>query len=292
MATPYLQMRLVHGRFTAPYTELFALAWQNALTLKVVGVMVCVGWLLLFLWQELFELIGIGFFKALFGRDPFAYLVTGLFAGLGVLVARPQHRAMQVARQVLFAIFTGLLPLAAFIAVIFRASLPFTGLAPLERAASTASTLGALVAALVLLLNAVVQTGRAPPYPRPLRWLIDAAIVALPLFAAIALHAVLVRIGEAGAGWAARGSATHFQPSKAELEAVQRGRIRALPPVFDDLVSATRRRPARGSSPWTPPLSALTHRRGTLIRPPERKGAGPPAPSDPSIRTVRRLKSR
>lgn len=198
VAAPYLQVRLAHGRFTAPYTELFAYAWQNALTLKVVGVMVCVGWLLLFLWQELFHLIGIGFFKALFGQDPFAYLVTGLFAGLGVLVARTQHRAMQVARQVLFAIFTGFLPLAAFIAAIFLASLPFTGLAPLERAASTASTLGALVAALVLLLNAVVQTGRAPPYPRPLRWLVDAAIVALPLFAAIALRAVLVRIGEHG----------------------------------------------------------------------------------------------
>jgi hypothetical protein len=198
IALPYLQVRLVEGRFLTPYAALFALAWQNALSLGVVGVVVGVGWGLLVLWQELFQLIGIGFFKTLFRQDPFIYLVTGLLAGLGVLVARTQLRAMQVARQVLFAIFTGFLPLAAFIAVLFLLSLPFTGLAPLQRAASTAFTLSSLVAALVLLLNAVVQTGRASPYPRPLRWLVDAAMLALPLFAGIALHAVLVRIGEHG----------------------------------------------------------------------------------------------
>lgn len=198
IALPYLQVRLALGHFAAPYDDLFALAWQNALTLKVVCVMTGVGWLLLTLWQQLFQLIGIDFFRELFQQDPFVYLASGLFAGLGVLVARTQHRAMQVARNVLFAIFTGFLPLAAFIATIFLLTLPFTGLAPLRAAASTAATLSILVAALVLLLNAVVQNGRPSPYPRPLRWLVDAAMLALPVFAAIALHAVIVRILEHG----------------------------------------------------------------------------------------------
>ena len=198
VALPYLQVRLARGRFTAPYPQLFAKAWQNALTLKVVGVVVAVGWLLLVLWEELFKLIGIVFFSELFSWDPFQYMVTGLLAGLGILVARTQHRAMQVARQVLFAIFTGFLPLAAFIAVIFALSLPFTGLSPLRAAASTALTLSLLMAALILLLNAVVQVGRASPYPRPLRWLVDAAMVLLPVFAAIAVHAVTVRIMSEG----------------------------------------------------------------------------------------------
>ena len=198
VALPYLQVHLALGRFAAPYDDLFALAWQNALTLKVVCVMTGVGWLLLTLWQQLFQLIGIDFFRELFHQDPFVYLASGLFAGLGVLVARTQHRAMQVARNVLFAIFTGFLPLAAFIAAIFLLTLPFTGLAPLRAAASTAATLSILVAALVLLLNAVVQNGRPSPYPRPLRWLVDAAMLALPVFAAIALHAVIVRILEHG----------------------------------------------------------------------------------------------
>jgi len=194
IALPYLQVRIARGRFTTPYPQLFAKAWQNALTIKVVGVVVGVGWLLLTLWEELFKLIGILFFSDLFSWDPFQYMVTGLLAGLGILVARTQHRAMQVARQVLFAIFTGFLPLAAFIAVIFAISLPFTGLATLRSAASTAVTLSLLMAALILLLNAVVQVGRAPPYPRPLRWLVDAAMVLLPVFAAVAVHAVTVRI--------------------------------------------------------------------------------------------------
>jgi hypothetical protein len=198
VALPYLQVRLAIGRFGARYDDLFALAWQNALTLKVVGVMTGLGWLLLTLWQALFQLIGIDLFHQLFSEEPFIYMASGLFAGLGVLVARTQHRAMQVARNVLFAIFTGFLPMAAFIGVIFLLTLPFTGLAPLRAAASTAATLSLLVAALVLLLNAVVQNGRESPYPRPLRWLVDAAMVALPVFAGIALHAVIVRIVEHG----------------------------------------------------------------------------------------------
>lgn len=198
VATPYLQVRLARGRFSAPYTDLFELAWQNALTLKVVGVVVGVGWLLLMLWRELFVLIGIDFFRVLFSQDPFIYLVTGLLAGLGVLVARTQVRAMQVARQVLFAIFTGFLPLAAFIAVLFLISLPFTGLEPLTQSASTAATLATLIAALVLLVNAVVQTGRASPYPRFLRVLIDGSLLALPIFAGIALHAMYLRIDSQG----------------------------------------------------------------------------------------------
>lgn len=198
IAAPYLQVRLATGRFEAPYDDLVERAWQNALTLKVVSVMVCIGWLLLMLWQELFQLIGIAFFKELFREDPFIYLVTGLLTGLGVLVARTQQRAMRVARQVLFAIFTGFLPVAAFIAVIFLLSLPFTGLAPLQLAASTAVTLSLLIAALVLLLNAVVQSGRTAPYPRPLRGLVDAAILTTHVFAGIALYAVIVRIDEHG----------------------------------------------------------------------------------------------
>ena len=195
---PYLQVRLSQRRFSAPYPELFAHAWQNALTLAVAGIMVAIVWLLLLLWQELFKLIGIDFFARLFGEDAFIYLVNGLLFGLGVLVARTQHRAMQIGRQVVLAVFTGFLPLASFIALIFLISLPFTGFAPLQRAASTAFTVSALVAALILLLNAVVQTGRDCPYPRPLRWLIDCVVVALPILAGIAIYAVIVRISAEG----------------------------------------------------------------------------------------------
>ncbi|WP_252721116.1 hypothetical protein, partial [Acinetobacter nosocomialis] len=81
-------------------------------------------WLLLWLWSALFQLLDVTFFRDLFRQDAFIALATGSLAGFGVLIGRTQHRAIQITRQVLFAICRGLLPLLSFIAVLFVLSLP------------------------------------------------------------------------------------------------------------------------------------------------------------------------
>src|SRR5690606_17592963 len=149
VALPWLQCRLAHGHWRAPYPCLFDHAWQNTLTLALAALFTGICWLVLWLWGALFALVKIDFFRELFREDAFVYLATGAMAGLGVLIGRTQRRAVQVARRLLLAIFTGLLPLLAFIAVLFVASLPFTGLAPLWEMRSAASTLVAVVALLV-----------------------------------------------------------------------------------------------------------------------------------------------
>src|SRR5690606_26940164 len=149
VALPWLQCRLAHGHWRAPYACLFGHAWQNTLTLALAALFTGICWLVLWLWGALFALVKIDFFRELFREDAFVYLATGAMAGLGVLIGRTQRRAVQVARRLLLAIFTGLLPLLAFIAVLFVASLPFTGLAPLWEMRSAASTLVAVVALLV-----------------------------------------------------------------------------------------------------------------------------------------------
>src|SRR5690606_34912348 len=126
-------------------------------------------------------------------------LATGAMAGLGVLIGRTQHRAVLVARQVLFAIFTGLLPLLAFIAVLFVASLPFTGLEPLWDMRSPAATLVTVVALLVAFTNSVLQDGAgARPYPAWLCRLVDAGLALLPVYALLALYALWLRIDQHG----------------------------------------------------------------------------------------------
>lgn len=196
---PYLQNALRYGRWSAHYPDLFELAWQNGLTLVLMGIFVGICWLLLSLWGELFKLIGIGFFADLFGKRPFFYLATGVMAGLGILIGRTQHRPVQIARRVLFAIFTGLLPLVAFIALLFAISLPFTGLQALWETRSAAAILMILLCVMVLFVNAVFQDGQdAAPYPRWLRHVVSAGILTLPLFAALALYALAQRIVQYG----------------------------------------------------------------------------------------------
>ncbi|MGO1072986.1 DUF4153 domain-containing protein [Lysobacter sp. CA199] len=196
---PYLQCRLDHGHWRAPYTALFEHGWQNALTLKLTAVFVGICWAVLGLCAVLFKLIGIGFFSDLFSTRSFIHLATGIMIGLGVLVGRTQQRPVQVARQILFAIFKGLLPLVALIALLFVVSLPFTGLEALWRTRSATLILMSLIAVMVLFVNAVYQDGDdAPPYPRWLRRVVDAALLSLPIYAGLGLYALSLRIGQYG----------------------------------------------------------------------------------------------
>lgn len=196
---PWLQCRLASGQWRASYPCLYAHAWQNALTLALAVLFTAISWMVLWLWGALFALVKIEFFRELFREDAFVYLATGAMAGLGVLIGRTQQRAVAMARQVLFAIFTGLLPLLAFIAVLFVASLPFTGLAPLWEMRSAAATLVAVVALLVAFINSVLQDGEGPrPYPGWLCRVVDAGLALLPVYALLALYALWLRVGQYG----------------------------------------------------------------------------------------------
>lgn len=204
--TPFLQVRLDQGRWRAPYRPLFEHAWQNALALALAGALVCLGWMLLTLWGELFKLIGIRFFAELFMERPFVYLATGLLFGLGLMIGRTQQRPVQMARSVLFALFKGLLPVLSLVVLMFVASLPFTGLEPLWqrdggvwRGYSVAMVLATILAFQVLFLNAVYQDGEAPPpYPRWLRLMVEASLVAMPVLGLLAMHAAWIRLGQYG----------------------------------------------------------------------------------------------
>lgn len=198
LALPYLQCRLSHGRWCAPYGELFEHVWQNGLTLALAALFTGIGWLVLHLWASLFALIEITFFRELFRSDPFEYLATGALVGLGILIGRTQHRALRTARQIVVAIAIGLLPLIAFIAVLFVASLPVTGPDALWETRSATFILMSVIVMTVLGVNAVWQGGALPPYPAWLRRVVDAGVLSLPIYGLIGLFALDLRIGQYG----------------------------------------------------------------------------------------------
>lgn len=199
ISLPWWQHRLQHGHWRASYDALFERAWQNGLTLALALLFTGLTWLLLWLWASLFGLLKITFFTELFRQDAFIALATGTLAGFGILIGRTQQRAIQITRQVLFAVCRGLLPLLSFITVIFTLSLPFTGLQPLWETRSATSLLLVLALLLVTFTNAVYQHDNdQPPYPRWLRRLVEASLLALPVLSALALYAVWLRIDQYG----------------------------------------------------------------------------------------------
>lgn len=159
IALPWLQFRQHHGSWRASYHALFEHAWQNTLTLALALVFIGVCWGVLTLWAELFALVKIDLFRTLFREDAFIYLATGTMAGLGILIGRTRQRAVQVMRQIVFALCTGLVPLLASIALLFILTLPLTGLQPLWQTRAAAAILLCMVFGLVLFTNAVYQDG-------------------------------------------------------------------------------------------------------------------------------------
>ncbi|WP_194756421.1 DUF4153 domain-containing protein [Aliidiomarina indica] len=203
---PFLQSRLQWRSFRLDYPSLFKHAWQNALTLALAFFFILISWGLLMLWAVLFELINISFFYDLFTAEAFMAAITGFLFGMGILIGRTQERTIQTSRKLIFALCTGLLPVAAFVLLIFLATLPFVGFSALwygdgdsGARVSMAVTLSVLIVFLIVLFNAVFQLGDEPlPYPRAVNWLVRAALALSPVLGVLALAAVWVRIGDYG----------------------------------------------------------------------------------------------
>lgn len=196
---PFAQIRQRSGRFRFPYPELFHHSWSNffvgLIALFLAGAFASV----ITLWGQLFKLIGIGVFQEAFTSNAFLYLVYPTVAGYGVALGLEADRVTTALRRILFAIFLGLLPLLAALALLFAAALPFTGVQPLWDTGVATSLILSLLFALVLFANAVFQTGEGdPPYSRAVRWLVEAALVLLPLYFAIALYGTWLRVDQHG----------------------------------------------------------------------------------------------
>ena len=114
-----------------------------------------------------------------------------------------QRRPIEVLQPILFAVLRALLPLLAFISLLFLTMLPFTGLEPLWQTRRAAVLLLTIVALMVLCTNAVYGDGRPPllttsVYPRWVRRVVELSLVALPAYALLALYALWLRVDQHG----------------------------------------------------------------------------------------------
>ena len=199
IAWAFLQTWTDLGERRFPYASLFRFAWSNILIAAIAAAFLGVFWLVLVLWWSLFDLIGIRFFKDLFQASVFAWVFSGGVVGLGIAIAREDGKLVPVLRRVVLMLFQVLAPVLAAAALLFLAVLPFTGLQVLWATGSATLVLVCLLFALSLFVNAVVQDGDHPvPFGRWMNWLMMATLLAMPVFAAIAVYAVWLRIGQYG----------------------------------------------------------------------------------------------
>jgi hypothetical protein len=190
MALPFAQSRLTTGHWTIQYKSLFADAWRNKLMLAEAALFTGLFWLLLFLWQMLFHMLGIDYFRELFEEPIFIYPVTSLTFGCALhLIGSIERLTAVVLEQILNVLkWLGLLAgviLAFFtIALVFKLpALLFTG-----QKAIGATWLLWLTAVVVLLLNAAYRDGSvSQPYPK---WIAQFLRVVVPFTVVISLTAL------------------------------------------------------------------------------------------------------
>lgn len=198
---PFLQNRLTLGRWRPDYALLFANSWRNAIALAEAALFTGLFWLVLLLWQSLFSMVGIAFFKDLFARPPFIYPVTGLVFGMALHLVGSVDRLVGAVLEQLLNVLKWLVLVAGLLLALFSlalaAKLPAL-LASGEKAIGAAWLLW-LVAIIVLLLNAAWRDGRvAQPYPGWLAQALRYVVPATLLIAGTALYALALRVQQHG----------------------------------------------------------------------------------------------
>ncbi|HVO46997.1 MAG TPA: hypothetical protein VMT29_11730 [Steroidobacteraceae bacterium] len=193
---PFLQTRLVAGRWTGNYALLFAHAWRNIIGLAEAAVFTGLFWLILGLWQELFHMIGFDYFRDLFGEPIFVYPVTAVTVGCALHLIGSIDRLVSAVLEQILNLFKWLGTVAGVLLALFAValiikwpSLVFTG----HRAIGAAWLLW-LVAIMVLLLNAAFRNGAVEqPYPRQIATGLRFCIPLMMVVAITALYALVVR---------------------------------------------------------------------------------------------------
>ena len=104
---PWLQRRLSPATTASFYSDFYDKHWHNALTILTIFISNGLFWLVLFLWAELFKLIGIQFFDRLFFQsDWFISVAIGVVSASVAVLARMQVRLMRALQNLLTLIAT------------------------------------------------------------------------------------------------------------------------------------------------------------------------------------------
>jgi hypothetical protein len=201
LALPFVQTRLTTGRWAGDYRALFTHAWHNKLMLAEAALFTALFWLLLFLWQMLFHLLKIDYFRELFEEPIFIYPVTALIFGCAMHLIGSITQLTSVVLEQLLNVLKWLATLASVILALFTAALllnlptlVFSG-----QKAIGATWLLWLLAVMVLLLNAAYRDGSVPqPYPNWISLGLRAVVPLTVIIALTALYALTVRSRDYG----------------------------------------------------------------------------------------------
>ena len=187
------------GRRLASYAAYFETAWKLFIQAAFSVLFVAALWAMLHLGSGLFMLVKLDFLKLLLREAWFNAPVLCFAFACAMHITDVRPAIVRGIRTLLLVLMSWLLPVTVVLLAGFLGSLPFTGLETLWKTGHATSVLLGAAGTLVVLINAAYQNGEvAATVARAVRWSARiGALMLLPL-AAIAIHALSLRVGDYG----------------------------------------------------------------------------------------------
>ena len=179
------------------YPVLFLEAWSIVLRFAAAGAFTGLVWLVIFLSDELLQIVGIGIIGRLLADQLVALALTGAILGLGMAVIH--DLADLLSPYVVLRVFRLFLPVVLGVMVVFLIALPFRGLDGLVSGLSPATLLLTMVGGGIALVSIAIDQADADATQSPLliRCTQGLALI-LPVVAGLALWAVWLRVADRG----------------------------------------------------------------------------------------------
>jgi hypothetical protein len=180
------------------YSQLFRWSWRNFLIFGLAALFASLTWGVLMLWGGLFKAIKIDFFHELFTKPWFYYPVIGVANGFGIIMFRNLTNVIDTITRIQQALMKYLLVLLVLVSILFIFALPFTGLDPLWESGGS-QLIFWMQALMLFFVNAVYQDDpELRPYTLWIHRFIYAGIILLPIYSAISLYGLYLRIDQYG----------------------------------------------------------------------------------------------
>ncbi len=181
------------------YEALFDHAWSIFVRTVTVWMFTGLFWLVIFLSDQLLELVGFVYLGELVENLWFSMPLTGAIVGLAMAVLNELKTVVSTLRRLALQLLRLLLPLVAVVVALFIVLVPFQGLEKVFGSLSAAGTMLAMAAgAVTLITSAIDARDEDSAHSRLMVMAAKGLAVLLPLIAGIAVYAIWVRVGQYG----------------------------------------------------------------------------------------------
>lgn len=195
---PFFQCRIAAWSWKFPYSEIFFQLCRNLFLLFQASIVIAVFWGLVVTAGLLFHIVGLDNVPFFIFNPIIAVPLSSITIAISISVAI-KHPGIDSLGRWLLSVLAWLLPFFSVLSVVFISCLPFSGLQTLWRTGQASTLMLLLQFGTIILANAAWLDGSRSAFSnRYINALAQVSLLCLPVYAALCLYSVGLRIEQYG----------------------------------------------------------------------------------------------